>query len=120
MDTETTTPAALAEAKCRLPMRRYEVTFADGRRQRLEATRVQMPRNDFMSRGNGMVEFRGPVDSESHLGRAGRLVLAAQLGSVVVKIVDLDADIADVYTALVTVKQPSFWERTVRAIGWQR
>lgn len=111
---ETTTPENLAESVQRFPLRHYEITFASGRRQTLYATRVTMPKDDFTGRGPNMVEFRAPLDPESHLGRAGQLVLAAQLGTVIVQIRDLDADIADVWTATVTVKR-SFWQRFLDA-----
>lgn len=115
MNTEATTPEDLAESIRRLPLRHYEITFASGRRQTLYATQVNMPKYDFTGRGPNMVEFRGPLDPASHLGRAGQLVLAAQLGSVIVQIRDLDADIADVWTATVTVKR-SFWQRLLDAL----
>ena len=114
---ETTTPEALAESVRRLPLRHYEVAFASGRRQRLYATQVNMPKSSLTGHGPNMVEFRGPLDPESHRDRAGQLVLAAQLGTVIVQIRDLDADIADVYTAKVTVKR-SFWQRFLDALTW--
>jgi len=110
---ETTTPENLAESVRKSPLRHYEITFASGRRQTLYATQVNMPKRDFMGRGSDMVEFRGPLDPESHLGRAGQLILAAQLGTVIVQIRDLDADIATV-----TVKR-SFWQTFLDAFTFE-
>jgi hypothetical protein len=111
MNTETT-PDEMAESLRRYPLRSYEVTFVDGRRQRLLATKVSMP---YADTSHHFVEFYGPADPASHMSRAGRLLLAGKLGTVIVAIRDLDADIAEVWTAAVTVKR-SFRQRLLDAL----
>jgi hypothetical protein len=116
---ETTTPDNLAEAVERYPLRSYEVTFTDGRRQRIFATVVRMPRSDFMSRGTGVVEFYGPIDATSHLGRAGRLILAAQFGTVIAAVRDSDIEITDIDPIGAPV-QHTFGRRLLDALTFTR
>jgi hypothetical protein len=120
MTTETTATDRMAELKQRMPLRTYEVTFVGGRRQRLQATQVNMPRREALARNTGMVEFYAPIDPEGDTGWCGRLVLAAHLGTVIVQIRDLEADIAEVWTAEVKVVKPSFGSRLLDALMWRR
>lgn len=68
------------------PLRTYEITWADGRRERLEATKVQLPVG-----GNGVM-FWGPDGN----GWAGRLLLSGVLGAGIVAVRDVDAGIETV------------------------
>jgi hypothetical protein len=113
MAAETTTADRVAELKQQMPLRTYEVTFVDGRRQRLQATQVNMPRREALTRNTGMVEFYAPIDPEGDTGWCGRLVLAAHLGSVVVGVRDLDADITE-------VAKPTFWSQLLDALTFRR
>jgi hypothetical protein len=69
--------------------RTYEVTWDNGKRQRLEEVTAV-----YVSRGNSVVvSFYGPLPEG---GWAGRLLLSAVMGASVVAVRDVDADIQTV------------------------
>lgn len=113
MNTETATTTPANDLKKQVPLRTYEITFASGRRQRVRATRVSMPRTEALARSTGMVEFYAPIDPDGDTGWCGRLVLAAHLGTVVMEIRDVDADI----TTARSTKAP-FGRRLLDALTW--
>ncbi len=101
------------------PLRTYEITWWSGRRETLQATQVNMSRESFTDRP-GVVEFYGPLDRGKGKGRCGRLLLAARLGTDITQIRDRGADIAQVWTAEVTVVKPTFWSRLLDAMAFRR
>lgn len=114
---DETTPENLDAAMRRLPLRYYEVTFANGNCQRLFATQVHMPRREAMGRSDGLVRFYAPVDPDSHMSRAGRLVLAAEWGTGIVQIRDLDAYGTETET---TPVERTFWQKLRDALTWDQ
>lgn len=60
--------------------RTYEIVWADGRREHLEATRIDFHQGDIRRSRASVVEFWGPMTNPDGSGQAGRLLLAAVMG----------------------------------------
>jgi len=65
--------------------RTYEIVWADGRRERIQSTRIET--------GMDSVTFWGPIGHPEGLGQAGRLLMSVALGPrAAVTVRDVDAE----------------------------
>lgn len=99
-----------------LPARTYEIVWADGRREELEATRVETHWGDLGRGRASAVEFWGPLGLPDGTGWCGRLLLVAVVHpSAVVSIRDIEATRPEF-----EAEPPSWWQRLVAKAFWSR
>lgn len=97
---ETQTEIALSSVERPQPKhgrqpRTYEITWFDGRCERLEATQVHVPSKTGGYGSGNVIMFYGPMGLPDGSSWAGRLLLSAVMGAEggIVAVRDVDADI---------------------------